>query len=127
MPAPHRLTPRSLLTLALVLMLAWGASRGIGWWSEHRLMAQIRAQAQAGDIEMFTTADCVWCHRAARRLNEAGVVWQECRIDADAECARRHAASGGFGTPWFRVGTQWRAGFDPAWMNLALQGLRKPG
>lgn len=127
MPTPRRLTVRSVLSLAAVIAVALAASNAGQWWAENRALAALRAQARAGDIEMFSTADCVWCHRAARSLNEAGVVWQECRIDADSECARRYAASGGFGTPWFRAGTAWRAGFDPSWMAQALARQRDSG
>jgi glutaredoxin len=112
---------RSLAGLAVLLLLASGASQ---WWRSHlagSLGEQMAAAARAGDIQMLSSTHCVFCTRARRWLSDQQVPFNECFIERDAGCAARYQALGARGTPTLLVRGQVQLGFSPQQVLASLQ------
>ena len=119
---------RSLVGLLLLVLVVGGAAQ---WWREHQAQQLGRALAQLarpGDIDMISSASCVFCTRARQFMTRQQVPFTECLIETDPVCAQRYQALGAPGTPTLLVRGQVQLGFSPAAVREALR-LRpsKPG
>ena len=112
---------RALAGLLLVVLLASGASQ---WWRSHlagNVGDALVAATRAGDIQMLSSTQCVFCARARRWLTAQQVPFQECFIERDADCAARYQATGARGTPTLLVRGQVQLGFNPQLVLTRLQ------
>ncbi|MDR7297764.1 glutaredoxin [Pelomonas aquatica] len=107
------LPPRSLLVVIAVTALASWAWRGHVAAEDGELLAQ---RAKPGDIRMISSETCGWCTAARRWMQGAGVPFNECFIERDAQCLADYQALGGMGTPTLVVRGQTVLGFDRARM-----------
>jgi glutaredoxin len=112
---------KSLLGLALVMLLAWGARELL----LHRQASQqgetIRVKIGADDIIMYTTDTCPYCAKAREWLDARKVPWRDCNVEHDDQCQADYQSRGAPGVPLFKVRGQWRLGLDPAWMLQTLK------
>ncbi|KQY88827.1 glutaredoxin family protein [Pelomonas sp. Root1444] len=107
------LPPRSLLVVIAVTALASWAWRSHVAAEDAGLLAQ---RAKPGDIRMISSETCGWCTAARRWMQGAGVPFNECFIERDAQCLADYQALGGMGTPTLVVRGQTVLGFDRARM-----------
>lgn len=77
--------------------------------------------ARPGDILMYSTDSCVYCHRAMAQMNRWAVPFAVCDIDRDATCAQSYREAGAPGTPLMKVKGQWQLGFSAEGVLAALQ------
>ena len=125
-------TPKrpALLSLALVLLLVWGASQAVSWWQDRRFAEAVRSGSQRHALVLYTTDTCMYCARAAAWLDAQGARWQECNVERHADCARSYEAQGAPGVPLVRVSPDgapkqslWNLGFSAAWVASAMAKL----
>ena len=110
-----------LIVLAVYLGMQW-------WQGRHgdETGRQLAALARPGDIVMYSTDTCVYCHRAMDQLEAWGVPYTECDIDRDRECAQTYQAAGSPGTPLMNVRGQWQLGFSAQGVLNTLQNGPRP-
>ena len=118
--APARARRRSLLGLAVVVLVGATAMQGFEWWSRERLGAQVAAHARPGDIHMLASVSCAYCADARAWFAENRVPFTECLIERDAECAAKYNALMAPGTPVLLVRDQRLVGFSPQAVADAL-------
>ena len=106
-------TRRTLLELAAVVLVAGGANAAWQAWSAASAADAIVARAAPGDIEMISSATCVYCAEARRWLTARRVPFRECTIEHDAACAARFRALSAPGTPVLLVRGRVLVGFEP--------------
>ena len=125
MSTPSR---RSLVGLLLLVVVVGGAAE---WWREHQarqLGRELAQLARPGDIDMVSSASCVFCTRARQFMTLQQVPFSECLIETDAVCAQRYQALGAQGTPTLLVRGQVQLGFSPAAVREVLRTRpRQPG
>lgn len=112
---------RQWLAPALIVM---GVYFGMQWWQGRQgdeTGKQLAALARPGDIVMYSTDTCVYCHRAMDQLEAWGVTYTECDIDRDLPCAQAYQSAGSPGTPLMNVRGQWQLGFSAPGVLQALQ------
>lgn len=101
-------------SLLVVIAVAWGAS---SLWRGHLAAADgevLAGLAKPGDIRMLSSETCGWCTAARRWMRSEGVVFSECFIERDAQCAADYQSRGARGTPTLVVRGQTVVGFDRA-------------
>ncbi len=131
MTDPGRPTFRSLLGLAVLAALAWGAAEGLGHWREARAASAIREHSQRVDITLYTTSTCPYCAQAIAWLKRHEARWRECNVETNAACQRTYEQQGSPGVPLVRAGDRWHLGFHAPWLAEALaaqdgQGVHRP-
>lgn len=107
--------------LLMVVACVAGLSEAAQWWQDKSLGRSIRAQAQVGDIVVYTTDTCPYCHKALRWLNTHQVPHRECNVDRSAACLAVFQAQQAPGVPLLQVRTQWQLGFEPNTLLKLLQ------
>lgn len=112
---------KSLLGLALVMLLAWGARELLTNRHASQQGQDVRAQVRADDIVMYSTDTCPYCAKARDWLTAQQVPWRECNVDRDAQCRDEYQARGAPGVPLMKVRGQWQLGFDPGWLVQTLK------
>lgn len=111
---------RSLLALALLVLVVSGASQ---WWGGHaqrRVGEQVAALAQAGDIRMLASDACPICEQARWWFGAHQVPFTECSIERDRACRAEFDARRAPGTPVLIVRGQPLLGFSPERVRDAL-------
>lgn len=89
-------------------------------------LAALGASAQAGDVLLYSAPWCPYCTSAKGWMGQYGFKYEECDIQARAECADQLKALGSDGVPYLIVkGHHMKRGFDSNEFIAALQ--RKPG
>jgi len=114
-------SPRSLLGLALLLAVIWGATQALSWWQSERAAQAMREGSRTATLTLYTTSTCPYCARAADWLNGHGVTWRECNIERDPVCLRTYEQQGSPGVPLVEVNGLWNLGFNPAWVAAAFE------
>jgi len=112
---------KSLLGLALVMLLAWGAREMLVHQQVSQQGQDVRVKVRADDIVMYTTDTCPYCAKAREWLTEQKVPWRDCNVDHEAQCRTDYEAKGSPGVPLMKVRGQWQLGFDPDWLVQTLQ------
>lgn len=112
---------KSLLGLALVMLLAWGARELLTNQQASQQGQDLRAQVRADDIVMYSTETCPYCAKAREWLTAQQVPWRECNVDRDAQCRDDYQSRGAPGVPLMKVRGQWQLGFDPGWLVQTLK------
>ena len=108
--------PAGIRTWVGLAALVLSVSAATGWWvRSHKadLGEQVRALAQPGDIQMFSSATCAPCLVARQWLTQHQVPFKECVIEHDAACQQTFNALMAPGTPVFQVRGQLQVGFRP--------------
>lgn len=113
---------KSLMGLALVMLLAWGAREVLVHRQDSQQGQDVRVKVRAGDIVMYTTDTCPYCAKAREWLTEQKVPWRDCNVDHETQCRADYEAKGSPGVPLMKVRGQWQLGFDPDWLVQTLQG-----
>lgn len=102
----------------LSLIVIVGATALASWaWRGHvasRDGERLAGRVQQGDIRMISSETCGWCTAARRWMVKAGIPFQECLIERDAQCLADYEALGAEGTPTLIVRGQRVVGFDRA-------------
>ena len=111
---------RHLLELAAVVLVAGGANAAWQAWTAASAAGEIVARAAPGDIEMLSSATCVYCTEARRWFTAHRVPFRECTIERDAACAARFRALLAPGTPLLLVRGRPLVGFQPRRVAEAL-------
>ena len=124
MPHQRRTGVRGLAVAAVVVGAAALGAGGWREWVSGRHAAELVQTAGPGDIVMLPTASCTHCARARAWLEAHAVPFDECRIEASADCAALYQAAGAPGTPVMLVRGQPQTGFDPARLAGALRMAR---
>ncbi|QNA87658.1 glutaredoxin family protein [Massilia sp. Dwa41.01b] len=71
------------------------------------------ATVRPGDVVMYTTTTCVYCHQAKAWLNQYGFPFKECNMTVDRSCQDEFMRRGATGTPYLLVRNQeMKNGFD---------------
>ena len=122
MSGPSRPSARSLLGLAALLAVVWGASEGLDRWRNARAASAIREHSQHVELTLYTTSSCPYCAKARAWLDRHGARWRECNVETDARCQQDYAAQGSPGVPLVRAGQRWHLGFHAPWLAEALAG-----
>lgn len=127
-PEPTRgsLGRRGWVSLIIVLASVTALSQGWSWWRERGIVRTVKAEATAGDIEMFTTLTCPYCAQARYWLDRHAVPWQECNVDTSATCRARFEAKGAPGVPLMHVRGEWQLGFDASRLARTLSATPRP-
>lgn len=118
---PPRAAWRQWLVPGLVIALAY---LGLQWWQGRQadgVGQQLAAVARPGDILMYSTDTCVYCHRAMAQMDRWAVPYAVCDIDRNATCAQTYRQAGAPGTPLMKVKEQWQLGFSAEGVLAALQ------
>jgi glutaredoxin len=113
-------SPRSLLSLVLLVL---AVSAGVQWWhgaNEARLGAALAQRAAPGDIRLISSEHCDYCEAAKHWMTQHEVRFTECMIERDPECAAQFGATQSPGTPVLLVRGQRQVGFDPQRVLEAL-------
>ncbi len=116
-----RITRRSLLGLA-VLVLAVGTASS--WWAgrhQTSLGGDVAALAAPGDIRMLSSENCASCVVARRWFTQHEVRFSECVIERDSACLEELMARQAPGTPVIVVRGTPLLGFDPVQVRAVLQ------
>ena len=109
---PRRAPLRSLLGLALLVLVVGALMQGVGEWSRTRLGQQVAADARPGDIHMIASVTCVYCAEARAWFQQNRVPFTECLIERDANCAAQYNALLAPGTPVLLVRGKRLVGFS---------------
>ena len=112
---------RHLLQLAAVVLVAGGANAAWQAWTATSAAGEIVARAAPGDIEMLSSASCVYCAEARRWFTAHRVPFRECIVESDAACATRFRALLAPGTPVLLVRGRHLIGFQPQRVAEALR------
>ena len=125
-PPPSSPPARTLWSLVGVVGLVWALSQGLQWWQTQRQAAGVAKVLQqhrvvAQDVVMYTTSTCPYCAQARQWLQANHVPFVECNIERSVSCSSEFERQGAPGVPLMQVRSQWRIGFDPEWLVLALQ------
>lgn len=116
-------SPRSLLALALAVLLALAASQWLQGRGERGTAEALAGLAGPGDIRMLSSEVCPYCEAARRWMGANGVRFDECFIERDAQCKAVYEATQARGTPTLLVRGQVQLGFDA---RRVLAALRSP-
>ena len=108
-------------SLALVLLLVWGGTQALQWWSARQLGADASAQAKPGDIQMISSIGCVYCAKARAWFRQQNIPFAECFVEKDAACAAQYRALLAPGTPVIVVRGQPQVGFSAQRVTEALR------
>ena len=112
---------RTLLGLAVWLLLVSSVSR---WWvghQERQLGEQVAALAQPGDIRMLSSETCAICVQARSWFTEHRVAFSECLIERHEACRQAYEAQQAPGTPVIVVRGRAQLGFSPQRLQAALE------
>jgi len=121
---PFVKTTSSWGVLLGLILLCWGLPTAWSWWQNKQRGPEVAQIAAQGDIVMYSTESCVYCHRAEAWLDEYKIAWQACDIEKDTSCGAHFQSRGGYATPSFQVGDRWLVGFNTKDLLDALQALR---
>jgi glutaredoxin len=105
-------SPRSLLALVVLMLLAGAGTQWLHARTQARLGSELATAAKPGDIHLLSSETCVYCNAARAWLREHGVAHAECFIERDAACQAAYAAAGARGTPTVVVRGNVQTGFD---------------
>jgi glutaredoxin len=76
-------------------------------------ISQLASSVQPGEVIMYSTTECGYCHQAKAWLNQNGFAFTECNMSIDQRCQQEFNAYGAIGTPFLIVrGQQMKDGFD---------------
>jgi glutaredoxin len=114
-------SPRSLLALVLLVLLASGASQWLHARGQERIAVELASAAKPGDIQLISSETCLYCAHARSWLNTYGVAHSECFIERAADCLAAYTAAGARGTPTVVVRGQPQTGFDAKRVLTALR------
>lgn len=119
---------RSLLGLAVTLLLVLGGTRMASWWQDERAGEQVRTGSLTHPVLIYTTSTCPYCARAISWLTRHGANWRECNIELDSACLRRYQEQGAPGVPLLQVNGQWHLGFNANWVASVMTAApQEPG
>ncbi len=116
-----RTTRRSLLGLAVLVLVVGGLS---SWWAgrhQASLAQAIATQAAPGDIRMLSSETCAICAVARRWFEQNRVAHSECFIERDRACREEFMARQASGTPLIVVRGTPLLGFDPVAVRAVLE------
>lgn len=99
---------RSWLALTVVVAAAWvvrlavsGSANGSGL--DDAQLSALAARVKPGQVLMYTSTDCSYCHEASAWLQSYGFAWTECNISVEARCENEFRAWGARGTPFLVI------------------------
>ena len=110
-------------SLAFVLLLVWGGTQALQWWSARQLGADASAHARPGDIQMISSLNCVYCAKARAWFTQQNIPFSECMVERDAACAAQYRALLAPGTPVIVVRGQPQVGFSAQRIEAALRPI----
>ena len=108
-------------SLAFMLLLVWGGTQALQWWSARQLGADAAAQAKPGDIQMISSIGCVYCAKARAWFAQQNIPFAECFVEKDAACAAQYSALLAPGTPVIVVRGRPQVGFSAQRIEAALR------
>ena len=116
----------SLWSLAVLIAVVFGTTEAWRLWQDHRQADELKLilsqqAVQAQEVVMYATSSCPYCAHARAWLKNNRVPFTECNVEQSATCSAQYESQGSPGVPLMKVRNQWRLGFDPAWLTLALQ------
>ncbi|TXH36316.1 MAG: glutaredoxin family protein [Burkholderiaceae bacterium] len=132
-PQPRKPPMKKLILLALAAAIAghwaWKHHRG----SEAAEMAReaditwLAQDVKPGQVVMYTTTDCTYCHQAKDWLADKGFAFTECNMSVDRRCEDEFRAYKANGTPFLVIRRGGRThemheGFDSEEFLAALRG-----
>lgn len=118
---------QALLVIVIVVVISVALQIGWRWRQAHHqdeLGRHLAASVQAGDIEMLSTTDCVYCAHARVWFKRYAVPYVECNIDHDSACLARFQSLGAPGTPVLIVRGHPTLGFNPQQIAAQLAKIR---
>lgn len=108
--------------LFLFIVFGWCAWTGLQKWQSAPVraveesapdIATLAAFVKPGDVVMYTTTTCVYCHEAAAWLKQNGFAFTECNMTISPACESAFRSYNADGTPFLVVGkAQMKNGFD---------------
>ena len=111
--------------LVAIVAGAWfglkgGVSRLGG--DSHEAIATLAASVKPGDVTMYVTKTCGYCHQAAGWLNQNGFAFKSCDVESDASCRADYLRYAADGTPYLVVkGHHMKQGFNTDEFLAALR------
>jgi glutaredoxin len=105
-------SPRSLIALVLLILLAGAGTQWLHARTQARLGAELASVAKPGDIQLLSSETCAYCTAARAWLQEHDVAHAECFIERDATCRSVYEAAGSRPTPTVVVRGNVQTGFD---------------
>jgi glutaredoxin len=112
--------PRSILTLAALVIAVGLASQGLQTLANSRLAASVRSIAHQDDIYMISSTTCPYCSQARVWFSENKIPFSECFIERDEACASQYQALMAPGTPTLIVRGKKLVGFNPRAIQAAF-------
>ena len=112
--------PRSILTLAALVIGVGLASQGLQTLANSRLAGSVRSTAQQNDIYMMSSITCPYCNQARAWFSENKIPFRECFIERDEACASQYQALMAPGTPTLVVRGKKLVGFNPRAIQAAF-------
>jgi glutaredoxin len=86
-------------------------------------VADLAKTVKAGDVIIYTTANCQYCDEAKSWMQHYGFAFRECNVEREPHCQQEFSGYRATGVPFLLIrGRQMRDGFDADLFLAALQG-----